>query len=91
MTTYSKVCTQLTLPFDERSVSQNSVMTRFLSCHGVINNLFRIRRHLMKSITYRFIRDTSFVEWNRVSYVQNLAQVIKLSFNSTHRGNLTVP
>jgi putative transposase len=46
---------------------------RFLSCHGVVNNLFRLGRHLMKANNYRLIRDRSFVEWNRVSYVQNLA------------------
>ncbi|MFT6992940.1 MAG: putative transposase [Paraglaciecola sp.] len=46
---------------------------RFLSCHGVVNNLFRLGRHLMKANNYRFIRDKSFIEWNRASYVQNLA------------------
>ncbi|WP_232787775.1 transposase [Paraglaciecola sp. MB-3u-78] len=46
---------------------------RFLSSHGVVNNLFRLGRHLMKASNYRLIRDRSLVEWNRVSYVQNLA------------------
>jgi putative transposase len=45
----------------------------FLSCHGVVNNLFRLGRHLMKASHYRVFRDRSFVKWNRVSYVQNLA------------------
>ena len=45
---------------------------RFLSCHGVINNLFRPRRHLLKAKHYRTFRDHSFAEWNRVSCVQNL-------------------
>jgi putative transposase len=64
---------------------------RLLSCHGVVNNLFRLGRHLMKPNNYRLIRDRSFVEWNKVSYIQNLAVVIKLSFNSTDPSNLTVP
>nr|WP_243834649.1 DDE-type integrase/transposase/recombinase [Psychromonas sp. RZ22] len=42
---------------------------RFLSCHGVINNLFRPGRHLMQAKHYRFFRDRSFVEWDRVSCV----------------------
>jgi putative transposase len=46
---------------------------RFLSCHGVVNNLFKLGRHLMKANNYRFIRDKSFIAWNRASYVQNLA------------------
>jgi putative transposase len=46
---------------------------RFLSCHGVVNNLFKLGRHLMKANNYRFIRDKSFIEWNMASYVQNLA------------------
>ena len=45
---------------------------RFLSCNGVINNLSRPGRHLMQAIHYRLFRDRSFVEWDRVSGVQNL-------------------
>tara|TARA_R110001583_G_scaffold25803_2_gene93360 strand:+ start:4735 stop:5178 length:444 start_codon:yes stop_codon:yes gene_type:complete len=45
---------------------------RFLSCHGVINNLFRFGRHLMQAKHYRLFRDRSFREWERVSCVQNL-------------------
>jgi putative transposase len=46
---------------------------RFLSCHGVFKNLIRLGRHLMKTNNYSPFRGRSFVEWNRVSYVQNLA------------------
>jgi putative transposase len=46
---------------------------RFLSCHGVVNNLFKLGRHLMNANNYRLIRDKSFIEWNRASYFQNLA------------------
>lgn len=45
---------------------------RFLSCHGVVNNLFRIRRHVMNAHNYRIIRKRAFAEWTRVSCVQNL-------------------
>jgi putative transposase len=45
---------------------------RFLSCHGVVNNLFRLGRHLMKANNYRVLRDRAFVEWDRASCVQNL-------------------
>ena len=45
---------------------------RFLSCHGVVNNLFRFGRHLMKAKHYRLFRERSFIEWDQVSCVQNL-------------------
>ncbi len=44
---------------------------RFLSCHGVVNNLFRLGRHMMKARNYRILRDRSFVEWDRVSCAQS--------------------
>jgi hypothetical protein len=43
------------------------------SRHGEVNNLFRLGRHLMKASNYKLIRGRSFVEWNKVSDVQNLA------------------
>jgi len=45
---------------------------RFLSCHGVVNNLFRFGRHLMQAKHYRAFRDRSFSEWMQVSCVQEL-------------------
>jgi putative transposase len=44
---------------------------RFLSCHGVVNNLFRLGRPLMKTNNYKVFRDRAFVEWSRASCVQN--------------------
>ncbi len=44
---------------------------RFLSCHGVVNNLFRLGRHVMKAKHYRILRDRAFVEWDRVSCTQS--------------------
>ncbi|MFT6737261.1 MAG: putative transposase [Kangiellaceae bacterium] len=46
---------------------------RFASCHGVVNNLFRLGRHLMKASYYRVFYDRAFVEWDRASCVQNVA------------------
>ena len=45
---------------------------RFLSCHGVVNKLFRLGRHLMRAKNYRTLRERAFNEWTRVSCVQNL-------------------
>ncbi|MCP3671207.1 MAG: IS6 family transposase, partial [Gammaproteobacteria bacterium] len=42
---------------------------RFLACHGVVNNLFRLGRHMMKAKNNRILRDRSFIEWDRVSCV----------------------
>ncbi|MBL4818058.1 MAG: IS6 family transposase [Deltaproteobacteria bacterium] len=44
---------------------------RFLSCHGVINNLFRLGRHLMKACHYRILPGRAFAEWERASCIQN--------------------
>ncbi|OUS32849.1 IS6 family transposase [Thalassotalea sp. 42_200_T64] len=46
---------------------------RFLTCHGVVNNLFRLGRHLMSAKNYRVLRDRAFVEWERASRIQNMA------------------
>jgi transposase-like protein len=35
---------------------------RFLCCHGVVNNLFRLGRHLMSAKNYRFFRERAFNE-----------------------------
>ena len=45
---------------------------RFLSCHGVINNLFRFGRHFMLAKHCRKFRDRAFSEWMRVSCIKNL-------------------
>ena len=46
---------------------------RFLSCHGIANNLFRLGRHLLKAPNYRTLRARAFKEWGRVSCVESLA------------------
>jgi putative transposase len=44
-----------------KSVGQTQ---RFLSVHGVVQNLFRLGRHLLRSTDYRLLRARSFKEWN---------------------------
>ena len=40
---------------------------RFLSVHGLINNLFRVSRHVMQVAHYRLFRDQAFVTWGAVT------------------------
>jgi len=40
---------------------------RFLSVHGVIQNLFRVGRHLVSSANHRLLRDRSFHAWRQVT------------------------
>ena len=46
---------------------------RFLTCHGVVNNLFRLGRHLIQAKNYRIFCERSFAEWTWVRCIQNLA------------------
>ena len=36
---------------------------RFASVHGVVQNLFRVGRHLLRSRHHRVFRKRAFVEW----------------------------
>jgi putative transposase len=40
---------------------------RFLSVHGVVDNLFRLGRHLLPACHYRMFRTQAFCEWQRVT------------------------
>jgi putative transposase len=42
---------------------------RFLSVYGVIQNLFRFGRHLLRSATHRILRDRSFLVWHEITSV----------------------
>ena len=42
---------------------------RFLSIHGVVQNLFRLGRHLLKAAAYRILRNCSFRIWNEATCV----------------------
>ena len=40
---------------------------RFLSVHGVIQNLFNLGRHHLNRANYRLLRERSFKEWSAVT------------------------
>jgi putative transposase len=40
---------------------------RFLSLHGVVQNLFRLGRHLLKAMNHRLLRLRSFAIWQTVT------------------------
>ena len=42
-------------------------LQRFASVHGVVQNLFRVGRHLLRSVHHRLLRTRAFVEWDVVT------------------------
>ena len=42
-------------------------LQRFASVHGVVQNLFRVGRHLLRSVQHRLLRTRAFVEWEAVT------------------------
>ena len=42
---------------------------RFLSVHGVVQNLFRMGRHLLRAVHHRLLRTRSFRVWDAVTCV----------------------
>jgi putative transposase len=40
---------------------------RFLMVHGMVENLFRVGRHLLRAANQRLLRSRAFVEWNAVT------------------------
>ena len=46
-----------------RSVAQAQ---RFLVVHGLVQNLFRVGRHLLRAVNHRVFRERAFVLWNGV-------------------------
>ena len=40
---------------------------RFLSVHGLVQNLFRVGRHLLRSVHHRLLRGRAFQVWNAVT------------------------
>ena len=40
---------------------------RFVSVHGLVENLFRVGRHLMRSVTHRLLRTRAFGVWQDVT------------------------
>ena len=43
-------------------------LQRFASVHGIVQNLFRVGRHLLRSAHHRLLRTRAFVEWDVVTY-----------------------
>ena len=43
-------------------------LQRFASVHGVVQNLFRVGRHLLRAVHHRLLRTRAFVEWEAVTY-----------------------
>jgi putative transposase len=43
---------------------------RFLSVHGLIQNLFRFGRHHLKAVHYRLLRGRAFSDWREAICVQ---------------------
>ena len=65
-------------------------MRRFLSVHGLVQNLFRVGRHLLRSVHHRLLRRRAFQRWNAVTCAperaptvcfeaENCADLIKLT------------
>lgn len=40
---------------------------RILSVHGIVGNLFRVERHLLRAANYRMSRARAFGSWQQVS------------------------
>ena len=40
---------------------------RFLSVHGLVQNLFRVGRHLLRAVHHRLLRTQSFRVWDAVT------------------------
>ena len=44
-------------------------LQRFASVHGIVQNLFRVSRHLLRAVHYRFFRTQAFGVWREVTWV----------------------
>ena len=42
-------------------------LQRFASVHGVVQNLFRVGRHLLRAVHHRVLHTRAFAEWNAVT------------------------
>ena len=50
-----------------RRVKSAAHLQRFASVHGVVQNLFRVGRHLLRAVHYRVLRTRSLGIWNEVT------------------------
>ena len=49
-----------------RGFKSTAQAQRFLSVHGLVQNLFRVGRHLLRAVHHRALRTRSFREWDEV-------------------------
>ena len=42
-------------------------LQRFAAVHGIVHNLFRVGRHLLRSVHHRALRASAFAEWETVT------------------------
>ena len=50
-----------------RRFTSAAQLQRFASVHGIVQNLFRVSRHLLRSAHHRLLRTRAFVEWDAVT------------------------
>ena len=50
-----------------RGFKSTAHLQRFASVHGVVQNLFRVGRHLLRAVHHRLLRTRAFVEWEQVT------------------------
>ena len=44
-------------------------LQRFASVHGVVQNLFRVGRHLLRAVHHRVLRTRAFAEWDTATCI----------------------
>jgi putative transposase len=49
-----------------RGVASSTQAQRFLTLHGLTQNLFRFGRHLLQAVNYRILRAQAFQVWKEV-------------------------
>ena len=50
-----------------RCFTSAAQLQRFASVHGIVQNLFRVGRHLLRLAHHRLLRTRAFVEWDAVT------------------------
>ena len=50
-----------------RRFTSAAQLQRFASVHGIVQNLFRVSRYLLRSAHHRLLRTCAFVEWDAVT------------------------
>ena len=50
-----------------RRFKSSAQAQRFLSVHGITQNLFRVGRHLLRAVNQRMLRARAFLVWNAIT------------------------